>query len=126
MSNELSINLPTITYVKSPFNENLQPFLANPTPGVLQVSVNGTQIVHGFVTLSTADAVLNKGNVSTIGWILFKSGVAIGNIQIGSDGTLYPLILKPGEGFICRWNAAAVHAKASSGTPQLEYWMVED
>ena len=119
MANELTIQLPSFTYVKAPFNESM-------TPGILAVSINGKQVVHGSIGLTTVDATLNKGNVGTYGYVYFKNQDATNNIQIGSDGTLFPLMLKPGEFSICRWNAAAIHAKAAVGTPILEYWAVED
>jgi hypothetical protein len=119
MANELTINLPSITYIKDPFSENL-------TPGILQVSVTGKQIAHGSIGLSTSDTTLTKGNVGTIGYIYFKNKDNTNNVTIGSDGTLFNLMLKPGEVAVVRWNAAAVHAKASVGTPVLEYWMIED
>jgi hypothetical protein len=119
MANELTINLPTITYIKSPFSESL-------APGVLQVTVNGKQVVHGSIGLSTADLTLNKGNIGTYGYIYFRNQDNTNNVQIGSDGTLFGQMLKPGEAAVVRWNAAAVHAKSVAGAPILEYWAVED
>jgi hypothetical protein len=119
MANELTINLPTMTYVKAPFNEAI-------APGILAVSINGKQISHGSIGLTTGDTTLIKGNITTYGYVYFKNQDATNNIQIGSDGTLFPLMLKPGEFGVVRWNAAAIHAKATVGTPILEYWAVED
>jgi hypothetical protein len=119
MANELTINLPTMTYVKAPFNEML-------TPGIQATSVTGKQVAHGSIGLTTGDTTLNKGNIGTYGYVYFKNQDATNNIQIGSDGTLFPLLLKPTEFAVVRWNAAAIHAKASVGTPILEYWAVED
>jgi hypothetical protein len=118
MANELIINLPSFTYIKSPFNENL-------APGILQVTVTGKQISHGHIGLTTGDTTLNKGNIATYGFVYFKNWDTTNNVQIGSDGTLYPIILLPTEYSIMRWNAAAIHAKAFAGTPLLEYWAVE-
>jgi hypothetical protein len=120
MANELTINLPAITYIKDPFNENL-------TPGIMQVTVTGKQITHGSVPIPTAaNVVLNKGNIGTIGYVYFKNKDTTLAIQIGGDGTTYPLTLKAGEVALVRWNTASLNAKSASGSPVLEYWAVED
>ena len=118
MANELTINLPSFTYVKSPFNENM-------TPGVLQVTVIGKKIIHGHITLTTADTLLNKGNIGTYGFVYMKNWDSTNIVNIGGDGTTYPLALNPGEFWIGRWNVAALHAKSVAGSPLLEYWAVE-
>jgi hypothetical protein len=119
MANELTINIPTITYVKPPFNEML-------APGIVQVSINGKQIIHGSIATSITDSTLNKGNVATIGYCVFHNQDTTNNVTIGSDGTLFNLMLKPAEWSVVRWNAAAIHVKAAASTPILEYWVVED
>jgi hypothetical protein len=119
MASELTINIPSITYVKAPFSEQL-------TPGILLITVTGKQVSHGSIGLSTSDTTLNKGNIGTLGYVYFKNLDAVNNVTIGSDGTLFNLTLKPGEFGVIRWNAAAIHAKSAAGTPLLEYWMVED
>jgi hypothetical protein len=119
MANELTINLPTMTYVKDVYNDSI-------LPGVISMTVNGRHAIHDNMTLSTSDSTLSKGNVGTIGFFYFRNRDITNNIQIGSDGTLFPLTLKPGEVALGRWNAAAIHAKAAVGTPSLEYWVIED
>lgn len=47
-------------------------------------------------------------------------------LQIGSDGTLYPISLKPLEEAVVRWNAAAIHAKSSLASTLWEYLLIED
>src|SRR5882724_1470315 len=89
--------------------------------GVLTVPVTGGHHIYDEVTLSTSDAALSKGNVGTIGRFFAKNLDSTNNILIGSDGTLFPIILKPGEWIIGRWNAAAFHAKGSAATPKLLY-----
>jgi hypothetical protein len=121
MANELTINLPTISYVKGTIAINIQP-----VPSPLTVNCTGLHSVHDTVALSTGDVVLSKGNITTIGYVYFKNLDVTNNIQISDDGTVYALALKPGENAYCRWNTAAIHAKAVAGTPQLEYAMFED
>jgi hypothetical protein len=119
MAQELTINLPSITYIKDAFNELI-------APGILQLNVNNKQISHGAPSIGTTNVSLAKGNVSTIGYVFLRNLDLSLPITIGSDGILYNLTLKAGEFALCRWNAAAIQCKTASGTVILEYWMVED
>jgi hypothetical protein len=96
------------------------------SPGTLTVPVTGLHHVLDEVTLSTTDATLSKGNIVTIGRFYFKNIDPTNTILISDDGVVYALSLKPGEDAKGRWNTAAVHAKASAGTPKLYYLLVED
>jgi hypothetical protein len=118
MANEITINIPNITYVKDVYNDTM-------AVGVVNMSVTGKHAIHDNMPLSTGDLNVSKGNIGTIGFFLFRNKDVTNTIQIGSDGTLFPLQLLPGEVAIGRWNAAAVHAKAVAGTPGFEYWLIE-
>jgi hypothetical protein len=121
MANELAVNLPSISFTKSTITVNV-----TPSPNPLLVTVNGVHSVHDQLAMSTSDASITKGNIGTIGYIYVKNLDATNTIQIGSDGTTYHIILKPGEYGVFRWNAAAFHAKCTAGTPSLEYMFLED
>lgn len=77
-------------------------------------------------TIGITDEVLNLGDISTIGFVFVKNLDATNAITIGSDGTLYPIKLKPGEANLFRWNAAAIHAKALVAPCKLEYLILPD
>jgi hypothetical protein len=96
------------------------------SPGTLTVPVTGVHHVLDELTLSTTDATLSKGNIGTIGRFYFKNLDITNTIQISDDGSVYALALKPGEDAKGRWNTAAIHAKASAGTPKLYYLLIED
>jgi hypothetical protein len=121
MANELTINLTTISYVKGTIGINIAP-----APAPATVTVTGTHTVHDQLVLSTSDSNITKGNIGTIGWIYVKNLDTTNNIIIGTDGSLYPLLFKPGEYGVFRWNGAAFHAKAVAGTPIIEYMIIED
>ena len=96
-----------------------------PSPGTLTVAVTGGHHVLDEVALSTTDATVSKGNIGTIGRFYFKNLDVTNTIQIGGDGSTYPLSLLPGEDAKGRWNTTAVHAKSTAGTPKLYYLLVE-
>jgi hypothetical protein len=121
MANELTINLSSIGYLKGTVAVNI-----SPVPSPLTVNCTGLHSVHDTIALAVGDVTLSKGNIVTIGYCYFKNLDVTNTIQISDDGTVYALALKPGENAYCRWNTAAIHAKATAGTPQLEYAMFED
>lgn len=76
--------------------------------------------------IGTSDETLALGDISTIGYCLFRNLDATNYISIGSDGTLYPIKLKANEVALVRWNAAAIHAKANTAICNLEYTLISD
>jgi hypothetical protein len=88
--------------------------------------VSGTVGDKEVQAIGTADEVLNLGDIATIGYVMLRNLDATNYISIGSDGTLYPIKLKPGEVALVRWNAAAIHAKANVAVCNLEYTLISD
>lgn len=117
-NNEITVSFPSLAFSKGGVTITI-------TPGTLSVTVVGVHSIRDLVTLSTADTNLSKGNVGTIGIYFVWNHDITNAIQIGGDGTTYPLALNAGEFGFGRWNAAAIHAKASAATPQLEYCLIE-
>lgn len=71
------------------------------------------------------DESLNLGDISSIGYVFLKNLDATNSIQIGSDGTLYPILLRANGGWaIMEWNAAAIHAKANVAPCNLQYTII--
>lgn len=77
--------------------------------------------------IGITDEVLVLGDVSSIGYVALKNLDATNSIIVGSDGTLYPIILRPNGGWaIVEWNAAAIHAKANVAICNLEYTIISE
>jgi hypothetical protein len=117
-ANEITISFPSFNFSKSGVTITI-------LPGTLNVSVIGLHSVHDVVTLTTADAILSKGNIGTLGVYFVWNHDSTNAAQMGGDGTTYPLAANAGEASFGRWNAAAFHAKSTAGSPQLEYCLIE-
>lgn len=77
--------------------------------------------------IGITDETLVLGDVSSIGYVALKNLDTTNSILIGSDGTLYPFILRANGGWaIVEWNAAAIHAKANVAPCNLEYTIISD
>lgn len=120
MANELNINLSSFTFLKNGIAINITPL-----PNPLSVTVTGLHSIHDQMAIPSVGLTLNKGNISTIGYAYFRNLDAAISINIG-DGTTNPIFLHAGEFALIRWNAANVNAQSASGTPLLEYMLIED
>ena len=119
MANELTLNL-SVSFSKG---------LASAFKGINQfVDVAGSNYVTGTLATSTSDATIDDGDIGTLGWVVLLnlSTTASENILVGDDGTNYPVIMEPGEPAIFRCNGGTVHVKSSTGTPSVEYLLIED
>lgn len=118
MPNEITINIPSITYVKGIYNDTR----AFPAPITLDVA--GEHAVHEKQALSTSAADLAKGNIGTIGFFLIVNLDGAINALV-SVGTTDFFTIKPGKIMLGYANTTAIKAKSDSGTPNLEYWLIE-
>jgi hypothetical protein len=121
LGTELSINLASFSFAKTPISINIAPL-----PSPLLVQVTGIHSMHDQVVLSTGDLTLSKGNIATIGYVFMRNLDITNTILVGPDGTTFQIALRAGEYGLFRWNAAAIHAKSGLGTPSLEYMLIED
>ena len=94
--------------------------------GSSTIDVTGFNAIKATKQLSTSDYNFDKGNVGTIGRVFVLNLDTTNNVIVGADGTNYPIKIKPGSFFCGEWNAAAVHAKSSAGTPYIDYVIIED
>jgi hypothetical protein len=117
MANEITINLPSISYIKDVYSDTL-------TPGIINLTVTGKHAVHDNQQLSTSNAPLAKGNVGTIGFFYLKNKDSTINI-LYSAGTTEYFTLLPGAVALGYAGVANINAKGASGTPNLEYWIIE-
>lgn len=117
MANELQISL-NGSYAKNGATD-----LFN---AAAQVTVTSNYISSGIASVGTVDETISLGDVSTVGFIFLKNLDDTNFVEIGSDGSSYPLKLKAGEALLTRWNAAAIHAKADTATVNLQYKIYGD
>jgi hypothetical protein len=117
-NNEITVSFPSLSFAKGGVTITI-------TPGTLSVTVTGVHSIRDLITLSTSNTACSKGNVGTIGIYFIWNHDITNTIQLGGDGTTYPIALFAGEFGFGRWNAATFNAKASAGTPQLEYCLIE-
>ena len=94
--------------------------------GSSTIDVAGQEAIKAVKQFSTSDWTFDKGNVGTIGRVFIRNLDDTNAVVIGSDGTNYPVKVKPGSFGDFEWNAAAVHGKSSAGTPYVEYTLIED
>lgn len=93
-----------------------------------QVTVSGTKRQCGVQALSTSAELVEVGEVGTPGYGWFRNLDNTNNISLGLDSDADPAfcVLKPGEFALLRLVSATLYAKASAGTPQLAYGVIED
>lgn len=90
------------------------------------LDVAGNNGVENIADIGTSDETLALGDISTIGLVAMKNLDATNYILLGSDGTNYPIKLKPGEPFFGRWNGAAIHAKSNTASCRLHSLILPD
>jgi len=90
------------------------------------LAVTGFNAIKAVKQFSTSDYAFDKGNVATIGRVFIRNLDTSNAIIIGSDGTNYPIKIKPLSYGEFDWNAANVHGKSLAGTPYVEYTLIED
>lgn len=100
------------------------------------ITVTGDAFVSGVIEIGDTEEELTQLNeLGNAGYVLLKSlGASTdGNIYVGftdgGDDSKKPIILKPGEIALYRHNyaeVAALYARTSTGTVNLEYTIIED
>src|SRR5215471_3580137 len=117
MANEITINLPSISYVKDVYNDSL-------SIGVINLSVTGKHAVHDSVNCTAANVALAKGNIGTIGFFYLRNKDLLNAISVTFGSTEY-MILGAGGISLGTAGVTAISIKATVGTPALEYWLIE-
>lgn len=84
------------------------------------VSPEDTAIIEQIVAIDTSDTVIDLGAVAAPGWVMLVNQDPTNFVIVGSDGTLYPIKIGPGQSAgPMLWNEAAVHAKADTAACNL-------
>lgn len=118
MANELTITA-SLTWANSARLVN--------RPITKQVTVTGTKPIGGLIqTIGTVDETIALVDVGTVGYLLVVNQDGTNYVELGSDGSVYPIKLKAGEFCLLRWNGAAIHAKANTGACDVEFNILPD
>lgn len=89
------------------------------------VTVSGTYTAGGTQLIGTADETLTfPADLATVGYCLFQNLDATNYIEIGNDGSNYPVRLLAGEKAMFRFNGT-IHAKANTGACKLAFTIIE-
>ena len=94
-----------------------------------QFDLTGSHYIHNIQLLSTSAEALVLGDVATLGWSFFKNLDATIIIQIIAASGETPIIaLEGGEIAMFRFDTGitAPFVDAASGTPNLEYLLIEN
>jgi len=123
MASEITVSL-TLSFTKGAKSETLQDLAA-------KFDMAGTDFVKAtMVTATTPGAAIPQAGVGTPGWFFAtnNSTTAGENIKITpeADGSSPCILLEPGESCCCRLAATAPYAFSATGTPELEYMIIED
>lgn len=90
------------------------------------VDMAGAQYAKKTQTVGTSEENLDKGDISTIGYVLIKNLDATNFVQVGASTGVYSGKISPGETYgPVRWVGSNVIAKSDTGACIVEYLMVE-
>lgn len=116
MANELNIS-GALRFVKSP-NQTVESI------ATAIISITGTKYVVGVQSIGTSDEVVAIDDIGTAGFCLVKNLDSSNYIEIGADGTTYPIKLLAGEFALFRINGT-LHAKANTAACNLQKAIIE-
>lgn len=86
-----------------------------------QADWSSKKYVDRTYDLTTTPGDLDLGDIATVGYVLFKNLDTTNNALIGSDGSLWQIVIQPGKSAgPMQWNAAAINAKSSASTVKLQ------
>lgn len=117
MADELNITI-SFNFEKS----GSQPIAIAPSD---VVTVAGSYVAQATQLIGTSDETLTyPADLATVGYCVFQNLDGTNYIEIGNDGSNYPVRLKAGEIAVFRFNGT-VHAKANTAACKLAFWIVE-
>lgn len=96
--------------------------------GSQPADMNGTpHYQQGVQDVGSSEETVSKGDIGTIGWVLFENVGESGTISIGGATTAYIADLEPGDSLgPLRWATNAVYVKGDAAGCRLEYLLLED
>jgi hypothetical protein len=104
-------------------------YAANKATGSLSTSFSADQTgdfyEQGIQTVGTSEEQLEQGDIVTIGYVAVRNMDETNYVEIGPDGTSWPVKLKPLQGCVMPWNDTEIHAKANTASCKVEYLLIE-
>lgn len=102
--------------------------LHSENPGVLSVTMNGTNATGGVQNISTTAETLSMGDTGTAGYAFFRNTDTVNYIEIGTGTTTFTTFmkLKAGESSIVRLGTNAPSARANTAAANLQYFILSD
>jgi len=89
------------------------------------IDVAGAYVADAQQLIGTVDETLTyPADLATVGMCIFQNLDATNYIEIGNDGSNYPIRLKAGEFGIFRFNGT-IHAKANTAACKLGFTIIE-
>lgn len=117
MANELTIAL-TLNFIKAG-SQSIAKGLTD------TIDVAGTYTASAVQLIGTTDETLTfPSDLASVGYCIFENLDATNYLEIGSDGTNYPIRLKAGEIAMLRFNGT-IHAKANTAACKLGFTIIE-
>ena len=90
------------------------------------VTMTGVQYVHKTQTVGASEETVDKGDIATIGYAMFRNTDATNFVELGSSTGVYSVKLGPGESAgPMRWDGANVLAKADTAPCIIDYLLIE-
>ena len=116
MANEVQISA-TLRYSKSPVSMSLATsFFSDQT---------GSYAQAGVQAVGTSEEQLDKGDITTIGYIAVQNLDATNYVQFGVTTGSYSVKLMPGKGCVMPWNGNYVYIKANTSACNVNYLLTE-
>lgn len=104
-------------------------YAASPTAASISISFaadqTGDKFAAGIQAVGTAEEVLDKNDIGTIGFIGIRNADDTNFIQVGAIAANYSIKLLPGEGAVMPWRASNVYVKANVASCDMEFLLIE-
>jgi hypothetical protein len=90
-----------------------------------RITMTGDQYVQKTQSVGTTEETIDKGDITTIGYCLFKNLDATNYVELASSTGIYTIKLLAGEAAgPIRWGGTNVLARANTTTVIMEYLLI--
>lgn len=85
----------------------------------------GTHFISNIQDIGTVEEAVVKGDVGTIGWVMFRNLDDTNFIEVGATTGVYSLKLTAGSMFVGPWDGSTIFAKSDTDPCALQTLIVE-